>query len=192
MHKDLTPSAQRIVEVAQSLIQELGYNGFSFEHISKAVGMRKSSVHHHFASKSDLGVTVVQRYNHKFEEALQQIVTSALTAPERLRDYAALFETTFQIKHNLCVCGMLVAESNSLDAAVKFEINRFFQMNLAWLIDVIDEGLMSGTLHSQLKATILAETLLSLLEGAMLVGRSLSAPLGPSRTAEVLISSLSS
>ena len=59
--KELSPSALRIVDAAQGLIQEVGYNGFSFEHISQAVGMRKASVHHHFASKADLGVAVVQR-----------------------------------------------------------------------------------------------------------------------------------
>ena len=42
---ELSPSAQRIAEVAQNLVQEVGYNGFSFEHIAKEVGMRKASVH---------------------------------------------------------------------------------------------------------------------------------------------------
>jgi TetR/AcrR family transcriptional repressor of nem operon len=186
---ELSPSAQRIAQVAQALVQEVGYKGFSFEHISKAVGMRKASIHHHFASKADLGVAVVKIYTRQFEDALQTIEAASTTAPQRLRAYAGLFETTYLNKQNLCVCGMLGAESNSLDEAVKLEVQRFFQLNLDWLTEMIAQGLASGTLHSTWQAPVLAETLLSMLEGAMLVGRSLSKPLGPGQAGEVFISS---
>ncbi len=190
IRSDLSPSATRIADAAQALIQDVGYNGFSFEHISQAVGMRKASVHHHFASKSDLGVAVVQRYNRQFEDALRQILTLVKSAPERLHAYADLFENTFGSKQTLCVCGMLGSESNSLDAAINREVKRFFQLNLAWLTDVIDEGLTSGTMQSRFEARVVAETLLAVLEGAMLVGRSLSAPLGPRHTSDVFIASM--
>ena len=187
---ELSPSATRIADVALALIQQVGYNGFSFEHISQAVGMRKASIHHHFASKSDLGVAVVQRYNRQFEEALVQILASVQSAPQRLHAYAALFEDTYKNNQNLCVCGMLGAESNSLDEAVSHEVRQFFKMNLSWLTDVITQGLASGTLHSVRQAGELAETLLAVLEGAMLVGRSLSEPIGPRHAGEVFITGL--
>lgn len=187
---ELSPSAKRIADVAQALVQEVGYNGFSFEHISQAVGMRKASIHHHFASKVDLGVAVVQRYTLEFEESLSQVHKRLTSAPERLMAYADLFETTFNNKQRLCVCGMLGAESNSLDDALKAEVKRFFQINLDWLNGVIQDGLAQGSLRSAHDAKLLAETLLSLLEGSMLVGRSVSEPLGPRRTCEVFLSGL--
>ncbi|MCL6483921.1 TetR/AcrR family transcriptional regulator [Janthinobacterium lividum] len=188
--QELSPSAERIADAAQVLVQQVGYNGFSFEHISQLVGMRKASIHHHFASKVDLGVTVAQRYTHQFDGALRQILTAVKPAPQRLQAYADLFETTFMNDHHLCVCGMLGAESNSLDAAVNLEVRHFFQLNVAWLTDVIQDGLASGSLKSAQGAPVLAETLLSLLEGAMLVGRSLKSPLGPRRISDVFLSSL--
>lgn len=187
---ELSPSAERIADVAQALVQEVGYNGFSFEHISQAVGMRKPSIHHHFASKVDLGVTVVKRYTQAFEDSLKQVQRGTTSAPERLTAYADLFESTFKNKHHLCVCGMLGAETNSLDDALKIEVKRFFQINLDWLHGVFQEGLTSGTLRSQHDAYVLSETLLSLLEGAMLIGRNVSTPMGPRRACEVFVSSL--
>jgi len=189
---ELSPSAQRIAEVAQSLVQELGYNGFSFEHIAKEVGMRKASVHHHFASKADLGVAVVKIYTHEFQEALQVILTNTKTAPQRLTAYADLFEATFANQHHLCVCGMLSAESNSLDAAVKLEVNHFFQLNITWLTFVVQEGMDSGILKKVSDAPALAQTCLSMLEGSMLVGRCLSAPLGPRHMMDVFLGLLGS
>ena len=184
---ELSPSAQRIAEVAQNLVQEFGYNGFSFEHIAKEVGMRKASVHHHFASKADLGVAVVQSYTHGFEDSLQNILTSAKTAPLRLSAYADLFEATFANQHHLCVCGMLSAESNSLDTAVKQEVNHFFQLNMTWLTFVIQERMDSGFVKKVNDAPALAQTCLSMLEGAMLVGRCVSAPMGPRHMMDVFL-----
>ena len=168
--KELSPSALRIVDAAQGLIQEVGYNGFSFEHISQAVGMRKASVHHHFASKADLGVAVVQRYSHQFEASLQQIVVALKTAPERLRAYADLFDKASHNSKYICVCGMLGAETNSLDPAVNAEVQGFFQLNLVWLREVIQEGLSSRTLRSAHEASELAASYLSLLEGGHVGG----------------------
>ncbi len=187
---ELSPSAMRIADVAQALVQNVGYNGFSFEHISQAVGMRKASIHHHFSTKVDLGVAVVQRYTREFEQALLQVRNASESAPTRLLAYADLFETTFKNNQHLCVCGMLGAESNSLDAALNTEVKRFFQTNLDWLSGVIQEGIARGSLRSQHDANTLAETLLSLLEGAMLVGRSVAAPIGPRRASEVFLAGI--
>jgi TetR/AcrR family transcriptional repressor of nem operon len=185
---ELSPSATRIANVAQALLQQVGYNGFSFEHISQAVGMRKASVHHHFSSKVALGVAIVQRYTVQFEEALRQVDKQGVSAPQRLLAYADLFETTFRHEHQLCVCGMLGAEADSLDETIKSEVTRFFDMNLSWLTLAFQEGQTAGTLRSPHSAKALAETLLSLLEGAMLVGRSVSQPMGPRRACEVFLS----
>jgi len=185
---ELSPSATRIANVAQALLQQVGYNGFSFEHISQAVGMRKASVHHHFSSKVALGVAIVQRYTVQFEEALRQVDKQGVSAPQRLLAYADLFETTFRHEHQLCVCGMLGAEADSLDETIKSEVTRFFDMNLSWLTLAFQEGQTAGTLRSPHSAKALAETLLSLLEGAMLVGRSVSQPMGPRQTCEVFLS----
>ena len=184
---ELSPSALRIAQVAQNLVQEVGYNGFSFEHIAQEVGMRKASIHHHFASKADLGVAVVQSYTHAFEGALQNILSSAPSAPQRLTAYADLFEATFANQQHLCVCGMLSAEANSLDAAVKAQVQHFFQSNMTWLTYVVQEGMDSSAIQKGNDAAAVAQSCLSMLEGAMLVGRCVSAPMGPRRMMDLFL-----
>ena len=185
---ELSPSALRIADVAQALVQQVGFNGFSFEHISQAVGMRKASIHHHFPTKVVLGVAVVKRYTLQFEDALGQIDRQLGAPHDRLLAYADLFETTFTQDHRLCLCGMLGAESSSLDEALNTEVRRFFELNLRWLQQAFQDGQNSGLWHQRHSAQDLAETLLSLLEGAMLVGRSVSQPMGPRRACEVFLS----
>jgi TetR/AcrR family transcriptional repressor of nem operon len=41
-------------DVAQELVQTVGANAMSYQHISKAVGIRKASIHHHFPARSEV------------------------------------------------------------------------------------------------------------------------------------------
>ena len=61
---------QRILDVAERLIQTRGFNGFSYADVSAAVGITKASLHYHFPTKADLGLSLVQRYQETFVEAL--------------------------------------------------------------------------------------------------------------------------
>ncbi len=187
---ELTPSAERIVDAAENLIKAVGYNGFSYEGISQAVGIRKPSVHHHFPSKTELGAVVAQRYTHRFKESLVRIEGIFAKPEERLIAFAKLFETTYANDRNLCVCGMLGAENDSLPNEVVTEVRKFFQVTLGWLEAVISEAKNKGAFKADSSPKILAITFLSAMEGAMLVGRSLQSQEGPEMVAHALIESM--
>jgi TetR/AcrR family transcriptional repressor of nem operon len=187
---ELTPSAERIVDAAENLIKAVGYNGFSYEGISQAVGIRKPSVHHHFPSKTELGAVVAQRYTHRFKEALLRIEGVFAKPNERLVAFAKLFEATYANDRNLCVCGMLGAENDSLPNEVVIEVRKFFQVTLDWLVGVISEAQSKGAFRVNISPKIWAITFLSAMEGAMLVGRSLQAQEGPEMVADALIESM--
>lgn len=188
---DLSPSAERIVDAAEGLIQTLGYNGFSYEDVAKIVGIRKPSIHHHFPSKMELGAVVAQRYTHRFRESLLRIEGTVSKAPARLRAYADLFEATYEKSRRLCICGMLGAEADSLPEDIMGQVKRFFSVNVEWLSMVFTEGLAEGSLRSERGAAELAEAFLCTLEGALMVGRGLPQAHGPRRSADVLLASLS-
>ena len=47
---NVSSTADDILACARSLIVAGGYNGFSYADIADVVGIRKPSIHHHFAS----------------------------------------------------------------------------------------------------------------------------------------------
>ena len=187
---ELTASAERIVDAGEALIQRVGYNGFSYEDVAQIVGIRKPSIHHHFPSKVELGVVVAQRYTHRFRQALLHIEGTQARAPERLRAYAQLFESTYAENRRLCVCGMLGAESDSLPDEINAEVRRFFEVNVAWLETVFVQGQTAGQLKAGIAAQDWAEALLATLEGAMLVGRGLPPGRGPRQTMDTVLALL--
>ncbi|MFZ4528370.1 MAG: TetR/AcrR family transcriptional regulator [Undibacterium curvum] len=187
---EISATAERVVDAAEGLIQARGYNGFSYDDVARLVGIKKPSIHHHFATKSELAAVVAQRYTHRFKELLLQIEGSSVKAAERLSAYAALFEKTFSTEKHLCVCGMLGAESSSLPDMVNHEVERFFDVNLDWLTQIADDGQRAGQLTSKLSPQHIAETYLSLLEGAMVVGRGMQKASGPAIVADHFLKTL--
>jgi TetR/AcrR family transcriptional repressor of nem operon len=187
---ELTPSATRIVDAAEGLIQAVGYNGFSYDDVAQVVGIRKPSIHHHFPTKAELGAVVVQRYTQRFMNMLAEIVQLELTLSGRLRSYARLFETTYAKDRRLCLCGMLGAESDGLPPNVNQEVRDFFGKNLAWLKSVLQDGVKKGEIEPRCSVEVLAKLVLAALEGGMLLGRGQESKRGLQQVIEALFSAI--
>jgi len=162
------PTAVRILDVAERLLQTCGYNGFSYADISDELGITKASLHHHFATKAELGTALVRRYTEQFAAALREIDAGTPTALGKLQRYAHLYERVVR-GERLCMCGMLAAEYATLPRPMQEQIRRFFDANEAWLAAAIELGRRTEELHARGAASDLARLLLAALEGAMLV-----------------------
>ena len=185
-YSQLSPAAERIVDVAEALIQRQGFNGFSYEDIAQTVGIRKPSVHHHFATKADLATVVTHRYVQRFSHALGNLDRSIADPHKRLLAYAQLFQDTYNNNRDLCLCGMLGAESGTLPESVREQLSPFFQLNLSWLTQTLAEAWPARAEQAQ----SLAMLLLSALEGAMIVGRSRPEADAPAQVAQAFLEQL--
>lgn len=183
-------TAARIMDVAEALIQQRGYGGFSFDDVAQQVGIRKPSVHHHFRTKSDLVAALARRYTERFESALAAIDIARRDPLARLKAYVRLFATTYAQESRLCVCGMLGAEADALPDDVAAAVAAFFDLNLIWLAAAFRDAQYSGQVTSAQRAQALAELMLSTLEGAMVVGRGARDGSGPAAVGKTLLGSL--
>lgn len=162
---------EHILSSAQRLVQQRGFNGFSYADVADEVGIRKASLHHHFASKADLGVALVEAYAAQFDQALADIDRAATTAPEKLKAYVAIYRATLD-SDRICMCGMLATETMTLDAAMLPRLKRFFVRNTEWLAQLLAEGRSQGVFAFDGAAADHARAVLSMLQGASLVCRS--------------------
>lgn len=74
-----------LLDSAESLARMRGYNGFSYADLSREVGIRKASIHHHFPTKADLALAVLERYRREFTAGLEQLTRSQPTAGRQLK-----------------------------------------------------------------------------------------------------------
>jgi TetR/AcrR family transcriptional regulator, transcriptional repressor for nem operon len=166
-----TPTSQRILDVAERLVQTLGFNGFSYADVAAELHVTKASLHYHFATKAELGTELIARYHESFQRALDAIDAEEVDAPRKLRRYADLYAGVLR-NDRMCLCGMLASDFATLPPAMKDAVTRFFDANERWLARVLDEGRKARALRLEGSAPELARTLLAALEGAMLVARS--------------------
>ena len=190
MNAVVVSTATRVMDVAEALIQQRGYGGFSFDDLAQAVGIRKPSVHHHFRTKADLVAALAHRYTERFESALAAIDVARRDPMARLKAYVRLFATTYAQDGRLCVCGMLGAEVDALPGEVADAVAGFFRLNLDWLAAAFRDAQQGGQVTTTQRAEPLAELMLSALEGAMVVGRGSRSGEGPAAVGKHLLVSL--
>lgn len=163
-------TAQRILDIAERLMQVRGYNGFSYADIAETMRLTKASLHYHFPSKAELGRRLMERYTENFVAALGRIDDTSADAHEKLQRYVSIYSEVLANKR-MCLCGMLAAEYATLPKSVKAEVTRFFDANETWLKAVIEDGKRNGGLKSGSPSIVTARTLVATLEGAMMLAR---------------------
>ena len=55
------------MDLAESFLQDKGFNGFSYAHIAAELGVKNAAIHYHFPSKEELVCAVIQRYRDRFQ-----------------------------------------------------------------------------------------------------------------------------
>jgi len=164
-------TSQRILDVAERLVQTRGFNGFSYADIAGALEVTKASLHYHFPTKAELGTRLIARYERAFLAALGEIDRTAGDAREKLASYAKIYADVLR-NNRMCLCGMLAAEYTTLPKPMKDEMRHFFDENERWLVAVLEEGRRSGALKFAGSALDVARALVGALEGAMMLARS--------------------
>ena len=164
-------TAERILDIAERLVQTRGFNGFSYADVAQALKVTKASLHYHYPSKADLGARLIERYEKNFLAALARVDKQADTAPEKLRRYAAIYEDVLR-DNRMCLCGMLAAEFGTLPKGMKDEMRHYFDANERWLVGVLQQGRKDKSLKFTGSPSEVAQSLVGALEGAMMIARS--------------------
>src|SRR6187402_2350525 len=111
-------TAERILDLAERLVQTRGFNGFSYADVASDLGVTKATLHYHFPTKAALGLRLVERYTAVFTAALRVIDATTTSAAAKLRAYADIYATVLH-DDRMCLCGMLAADYATLPETLK-------------------------------------------------------------------------
>lgn len=159
------------------MVRKRGYAGFSYADLAKAVGLRKASIHHHFATKADMAIALLASYDARYDLALSAILRNEPDAGTRIMRYAALYLDGVE-KGLGCLCAAFAAELDELPQQLRADLKRFFAKHVRWLETVIDEGRARGTIRSDIEPAAFARMIVSLLEGSLMMERALDGARG--------------
>lgn len=181
-----TKTADEIIEVASRLVQTRGFNGFSYADVAAEIGTTPAALHYHFATKADLGLTLVRRYADGFRAALEAISATTADGRAHLDAYRDLYLDVLD-RRRMCLCGMLAAEIATLTEPMRAGIVEFFDDNVAWLEQSIARGESDGSIRTVRDRREAAETIVGGFEGAMLLAWSHDDPERFRRAADHLL-----
>ena len=88
---DRPHTSQQILDIAQRPVQTRGFNAFRYADIAASLSVSKASLHFHFPSKVDLGVSLIERYGDTFRMALEAIDLDSGGTAAKLRRYVGLY-----------------------------------------------------------------------------------------------------
>jgi TetR/AcrR family transcriptional repressor of nem operon len=169
-HRGESDTASRILDIAERLVQVRGFNGFSYADIASELGITKASLHYHFPGKAELGEALITRYAARFADALKAIDGRGDDAPAKLEAYARIYADVLRDRR-MCLCGMLAAEYDTLPDPMRERIIGFFDDNQEWLTGVLEQGETEGAMRVSGSASDAAQSIVSGLEGALLIAR---------------------
>ena len=167
MSQDTT---SRLLDAAQHLVQQRGYNAFAYKDLATAVGIRTASIHYHFPTKADLGQALIQRYQARFDATLEDIDGRCQTATAKLKRFVGLFRD-LESGHDICLCGSLAADQGTLPEPMQASITEHFTSTAKWVAERIAEGVAAGEFEFDGRPADAATALVAALQGALIVHR---------------------
>lgn len=128
---------EAILAAAKSAAQLHGYNGINFRSIAEEIGIKNASISYHFRKKADLGAAVAERYWQDTLAVLERIRSATPDPRECLRQYPSVFRGSLENDNRLCMASFMAAETDDLPDQVLSEIQKFADINIEWLADVL-------------------------------------------------------
>lgn len=170
--KPLSATAEQILDVAEMLIQTRSYSAFSYQDIADALGIRKASIHYHFATKAELGVAVIDRYAERFGGALAAMAKNESKSSRAMLDfYCEPYLRFAQTPDRVCMCGALAAEALALPPEMRERVSVFFKHHQNWLAGILERGARRGEFDLPALPARMARLVFGALQGALIVKR---------------------
>jgi TetR/AcrR family transcriptional regulator, transcriptional repressor for nem operon len=124
---------QQLLQRATETVRRGGSAALNFRDLGRSVGVKSSTVHYYFPTKSDLLNEIAGEYKRAFIEALDDGVRTSKSLRQDLLVLVDLFMGA-QGEKLSCLCGMLATEADLLNANVKTAVNLFFAALQEWVV----------------------------------------------------------
>jgi TetR/AcrR family transcriptional repressor of nem operon len=165
-----TDTREKILDRAETLFQERGFNGFSYADISTPLGVKNAAIHYHYPAKADLGAALIQRYRQRFHSYSSHMDAKHGDDPVRLLDGYIAIPRSFLDKGDLgCPMGILEAQYPNLPDAMQQETLLLADELRQWLTEILERGHQTGKFSFEGPAKDKALVIAAALQGAMLM-----------------------
>jgi TetR/AcrR family transcriptional repressor of nem operon len=173
----------RILTAAEGLVMERGFAGTSLDDILGSTGLTKGAFFHHFRSKADLGRDLLHRFADTDIAAFKRMSERADALAEDPLQAAIMFIKLFEDELRSlpepfpgCMLASYVYESAQFEADVRDFIAEVFRRWVRYFEDKFTAVMETRKPKIDVTAKELAETIVSIYEGAFILSRAYRQP----------------
>ena len=161
----------RILDLAENLLLERGYNAFSYQHIARELGIKPAAIHYHYPSKDDLGTAIVARQLRRLRKWRDLPRVADLPPAAQLEALLAVYDDHARHECRVCLFGALAADFRTLPAPMQAELRIFNRELTEWVAQVLAVGRATASLRFVGSPAAKAAQVLTTLAGALQVAR---------------------
>ena len=140
-------TVRKILDTAERLFIEMGYDRTSLQEIIDETGLSKGAIYHHFASKEDIFYSVCDRIGQRNGEVLSQVRDApGLNGLEKLR---AMFKTSLQPERQakmFCMMPYLMDNARFLATEMR---SIFTEVVPCFVEPIIRQGMADGSIRTE-------------------------------------------
>ncbi|WP_159587129.1 TetR/AcrR family transcriptional regulator [Chelativorans xinjiangense] len=164
---------ERMLKAGLSMLLRHGYNDLGIQAVLKETGTPKGSFYHHFASKEDFALQVVERYMVEVHDGLDQTLGDRSLPPlDRVRKF---FESTRDKYHDDgylgCMLGGLGQELSGVSPVFQEKIEECLSAIASRIADCMEQAQARGDLPPDADPRHMANLVVNCWEGAALRSR---------------------
>jgi len=165
-----------ILDLAENLLLDRGFNGFSYANISSVLKIKNAAIHYYFPAKADLGVAIIQRTRERFANWTQNQRMAVKPPAEKLEAFFRSYLRFLEAGQQVCLGGALETDFKTLPPEMQVETQKFASDILVWMEGVLEDGREKNIFSFPGEARDQAILILSSLQGALQMTRAV----GPS------------
>ena len=166
-------SKRTIMNMAEALLQDKGFNGFSYAHIASELGVKNAAIHYHFPTKEDLSIAVIRRYRERFQLWINNSRVEDLSPEKKLDWFFGIYSDMRADQGKVCLVGSMEAEFNTIPEGLQAEVSALHKELLKWLESTLSEGREAGVFRFNGESSNKAALILSSVQGALQMARAL-------------------
>ncbi len=171
MDKNKSSTRKAVIDSALSLLQQKGYNGWSYEDIAKSVGIKKATIHYYFPKKEDLGKELIVLYSKNSMNFLRLPENVQKSPQDKLLVIVDLFSAVLDNPNMFCLCGMLAADLPTLSDSIALELAKYFENIEKHIAFIFEEGINSKIWKLIESPSLEAKSLIAAFQGMLLLSR---------------------
>jgi TetR/AcrR family transcriptional repressor of nem operon len=161
---------QQLLEQGMAMLLRHGYHDLGISAVLEATNIPKGSFYHHFKSKEDFGLRVVDLYLREVHAGLDYCLGDTTLSPlNRVRRFFDLSMVKYRAEGYLgCLLGGLGQELSGVSEVFRGKVEQCFNDIARQLGDCLAEAVSQGELPAGVDPARLAELLVNCWEGAAL------------------------